>query len=38
MLGSILHITDIVFDHDYETDGVYITQEEMLEMGESTLR
>ena len=33
MLGAILHITDIQFDHDYETDGVYIVHEEMLEMG-----
>ena len=38
MLGAILHITDIQFDHDYDTDGVYIVQEDMLEMGSYVLR
>ena len=38
MLGAILHITDIQFEHDYDTDGVYIVHEEMLEMGKRILK
>ena len=33
ILAAILHITDITFDTDYDTDGVYIIHEEMLELG-----
>ncbi len=36
LLAAILHVTDIVFDNDFETDGVYIEHEEMLEMGMSS--
>ena len=33
ILASILHISDIQFEYDYETDGVYIRNESMMEMG-----
>ena len=34
MLAAILHIADILFEKDHETDGVYIKHEEMMEIGE----
>ena len=34
ILAAILHITDIEFEHDYDTDGVYIRNESMMEMGQ----
>ena len=34
LLAAILHITDIQFDNDYDTEGVYILREEIMEIGE----
>lgn len=34
LLASILHITDIEFSEDYDTDGVYIIREDVMEIGE----
>jgi len=33
MLTAVVHISDINFLHDTETDGVYIENEEILEIG-----
>ena len=35
LLASILHITDIQFSEDYETDGVFIVREDVMEIGKS---
>ena len=34
MLTAVVHIADIKFMHDSDTDGVYIHNEELLEIGE----
>lgn len=33
ILSAILHLTNIQFSHDEETDGVYIEDEYPLEVG-----
>ena len=33
MLTAVIHIADINFLHDADTDGVYIDNEEVLEIG-----
>ena len=33
MLTAVIHISDINFLHDVDTDGVYIENEEILEIG-----
>jgi len=33
MLTAVIHITDIRFLHDHDTDGSYIENEERLDMG-----
>jgi len=33
MLTAVIHIADINFIHDTDTDGVYIENEEILEIG-----
>jgi len=33
MLTAVIHIADIKFLHDADTDGVYIENEEILEIG-----
>jgi len=33
MLTAVVHISDINFRHDTDTDGVYIENEEILEIG-----
>lgn len=33
MLTAVIHITDIRFLHDSDTDGSYIENEERLDMG-----
>ena len=33
MLTAVVHISDINFLHDSDTDGVYIENEEVLEIG-----
>jgi len=33
MLTAVIHISDINFLHDGDTDGVYIENEEILEIG-----
>jgi len=33
MLTAVIHISDIHFLHDTDTDGVYIENEEILEIG-----
>ena len=33
MLTAVVHISDIKFLHDTDTDGVYIEDEEILEIG-----
>ena len=33
ILSAILHLTNIQFSHDDETDGVYIKNEHPLEVG-----
>jgi len=33
MLTAVIHISDINFLHDADTDGVYIENEEILEIG-----
>jgi len=33
MLAAVIHISDINFLHDADTDGVYIENEEILEIG-----
>jgi len=33
MLTAVVHISDINFLHDTDTDGVYIENEEILEIG-----
>lgn len=33
MLTAIVHISDIKFLHDSDTDGVYVEDEEILEIG-----
>lgn len=36
ILSAILHLTNIRFSHDDETDGVYIEDEYPLEVGRDT--
>ena len=36
LLAAILHITDIKFETDIETDGVYIVDERLMEIGKNT--
>ena len=33
LLASVLHITDIKFENDPESDGVFIKQEDIMEIG-----
>jgi len=33
MLTAVIHISDIKFLHDSDTDGVYIENEDVLEIG-----
>jgi len=33
MLTAVIHISDIKFLHDSDTDGVYIENEDILEIG-----
>jgi len=37
ILSAILHLTNIRFSHDDETDGVYIEEEYPLEVGKGSL-
>ena len=37
ILAAILHITDIQFEEDHDLDGVFIRNEEMLEMAAQLL-
>lgn len=34
ILASVIHITDLKFVHDADTDGVFIENEHLVEMGE----
>ena len=38
ILSAILHLTNIRFRHDDETDGVYVENEYPLEVGKSNQR
>ena len=38
MLTAVLHISDIKFLHDNDTDGVYIENEELLEISKSNTK
>jgi len=37
ILSAILHLTNIRFSHDDETDGVYIEDEYPLEVGKNSI-